>query len=334
MSEKKIHIIIITSGILFILFTLLISLHSGTKQIKQDIDNAFKEAVNKNYNNRLLYMSYARPESLRYDVMRYIITPATEGKVKKVIFKSRKGNSIITLKDSLDGETGKRLINEYIFSQIYPIKVDELDSLFQVFLAKHEITGKTGVVYYSTNPTRFSHCDSIVPASAYCTPRYTLDITGNIRVQAWVNYKFITIIRHIDNSVWWFAGFILLISGLFFYYYGKKNKSIEKEELLPSPKGIEIDLEKQELHINGKACTIQKLDLMLLDIFYKNAGTCVDREVIKQNFWPTDDNANEKIDAHIKAIRKILKEFPKYQLVTVRGKGYYLMINEVFSKDF
>lgn len=328
MSEKKIHIIIITSGILFILFTLLISLHSGTKQIKQDIDNAFKEAVNKNYNNRLLYLSYARPESLRYDVMRYIITPAAEGKVKKVIFKSRKGNTIITLKDSLDGETGKRLINEYIFSQIYPIKVNELDSLFQVFLAKQEITGRTGVVYYSANSPRFSHCDSIVPASAYCTPRYTLDITGNIKVQAWVDYKFITVIRYINNSVWWFAGFVLLLSALFFYYYNKKRKTVNKEGLSSSPEGIEIDLDKQEIHINGTACTIQKLDLTLLDIFYRNAGTCVDRKVIKQSFWPTDDNANEKIDAHIKAIRKILKEYPEYQLVTVRGKGYYLAIND------
>ena len=37
-------------------------------------------------------------------------------------------------------------------------------------------------------------------------------------------------------------------------------------------------------------------------------------------------NANEKIDAHIKSIRKILKEFQEYKLITVRGKGYYLRI--------
>ena len=42
--------------------------------------------------------------------------------------------------------------------------------------------------------------------------------------------------------------------------------------------------------------------------------------------WPTDDNANEKIDAHIKSIRKVLKEFQEYKLITVRGKGYYLRI--------
>ena len=59
---------------------------------------------------------------------------------------------------------------------------------------------------------------------------------------------------------------------------------------------------------------------------YEKAGTCVSREEIKKSFWPTDDNANEKIDAHIKSIRKVLKEFQEYKLITVRGKGYYLRI--------
>ena len=71
---------------------------------------------------------------------------------------------------------------------------------------------------------------------------------------------------------------------------------------------------------------IQKLDLTLLNMLYEKAGTCVSREEIKKSLWPTDDNANEKIDAHIKSIRKVLKEFQEYKLITVRGKGYYLRI--------
>ena len=88
--------------------------------------------------------------------------------------------------------------------------------------------------------------------------------------------------------------------------------------------GIDIDLDKQSLRIDGSPCTIQKLDLALLDILHRNMGQCVAREQIKQAFWPTDDNANEKIDTHIKTIRKVLRDFPRYRLVTVRGKGYYL----------
>lgn len=328
MDRKKTFIIIVASNIILILATLFISLHNGTKLVRHNIDNAFKEAIHKNYNNRLLYMSYARPESLRYDVMRYTITPAEKGKVKSYVFKSKKGKTIITLKDSLDKETGKRLVNEYIFSKVYPIKLDELDSLFQEALGKHGINGKTGIVYYSEKAPSYSYNDSIVPASAYCTPRYTLDITENIKVQAWIDYKFITTIKHIDPAVWWFIGLFMLSSALFIYYYKKRETALNKEGLSPSPKGIEIDLEKQELRINGISCNIQKLDLMLLDLFFQHAGKCVDREDIKQSFWPTDDNANEKIDAHMKAIRKILKDFPEYQLITVRGKGYYLVMGD------
>ena len=43
-------------------------------------------------------------------------------------------------------------------------------------------------------------------------------------------------------------------------------------------------------------------------------------------FFEGSFNANEKIDAHIKSIRKVLKEFQEYKLITVRGKGYYLRI--------
>ena len=60
-------------------------------------------------------------------------------------------------------------------------------------------------------------------------------------------------------------------------------------------------------------------------MLYEKAGTCVSREEIKRvsglrMIMPM------KIDAHIKSIRKVLKEFQEYKLITVRGKGYYLRI--------
>ena len=49
------------------------------------------------------------------------------------------------------------------------------------------------------------------------------------------------------------------------------------------------------------------------------------REEIKQRFWEKDENADEKIDTHIKMLRKILRDFPEHRIVTVRGRGYYLV---------
>lgn len=59
-------------------------------------------------------------------------------------------------------------------------------------------------------------------------------------------------------------------------------------------------------------------------MLYEKNGECLTREEIKETFWPTDENASEKIDTHISNIRRILKNFPQYQVVTIRGKGYYL----------
>ena len=68
---------------------------------------------------------------------------------------------------------------------------------------------------------------------------------------------------------------------------------------------------------------VQSLNL----IYCERQGKCLTREEIKQEFWPKDVNAGEKIDTHIKTIRKILKDFPRYQVVTVRGKGYYWKVD-------
>ena len=103
----------------------------------------------------------------------------------------------------------------------------------------------------------------------------------------------------------------------------RKTVKDESEELLLA-KSISIDLEKNELVIEGVSCAIPKLDLGILAMLHERKGDCVTREEIKQRFWPNEDNAGEKIDTHIKLIRKILKDYPQYQVVTVRGKGYYL----------
>ena len=100
------------------------------------------------------------------------------------------------------------------------------------------------------------------------------------------------------------------------------KEEVEEEVLVPE--GMSIDLEKNELVIEGVSCAIPKLDLGILAMLYERKGECVTREEIKQRFWPNEDNAGEKIDTHIKLIRKILKDYPQYQVVTVRGKGYYL----------
>lgn len=319
MKRTKIRIILLTAITFSILYTVYIAFHNSTERVKDKINSAFKSAITEDYNERLAYISYYHPEPTNWDIKMYAIAPSLHGKVKSYTIRTGQGKTIYTFKDSLNGQIAKRMLNQYILSQLKPIKTDELNAIFQKILSGYDITGKTGTIYYNKHHSQYSCQSSKISPTAYYTPRYTLDITQNIKAQAWVDYDFKTILKHIDSTIFWFIAQFMIIASILIFYKKEKNA---KE----APALMVIDMKKQALYIDEKACNIQKLDLTLLNMLYEKAGTCVSREEIKQSFWPTDDNANEKIDAHIKTIRKILKEFPEFKLVTVRGKGYYLTI--------
>lgn len=302
-----------------ILYTVYIAFHNSTERVKDKIDYAFKSAITEDYNERLAYISYYHPEPTNWDIKMYAIAPSLHRKVKSYTIRTKQGKTIYTFKDSLDEQIAKRMLNQYILSELKPIKTDELNAIFKRILSGYNITGKTGIIYYNENLSQCNSQDSNISPTAYYTPRYILDITQRIQAQAWVDYNFKTILKHTDSTIFWFIGQLIIIACILIFYKKEKNA---KE----TPALMVIDMKKQELHIGEKNCNIQKLDLTLLNMLHEKAGTCVSREEIKQSFWPTDDNANEKIDAHIKTIRKILKEFPEFKLVTVRGKGYYLTI--------
>lgn len=319
MKRAKTHIILFMAVTITVLYTVYIAFHNSAERVNTQIDHAFKSAITEDYNERLTYISYYHPEPTNWDIKMYTIAPSLHQKVKSYTIRTRQGKTIYTFKDSLDEQTAKRMLNQYILSQLKPIKPDELNATFRKILSDHGITGRTGTIYYNKSISQHSDQSSAIPRTAYNTPRYIVDITQNIKVQAWVNYDFKTILRHIDNTLFWLIGQLMIL--IFILIFLKKEK--DTQTLLTR---MNIDMEEQELYIGNKKCNIQKLDLTLLNMLYEKAGTCVSREEIKKSFWPTDDNANEKIDAHIKSIRKVLKEFQEYKLITVRGKGYYLRI--------
>lgn len=319
MKRAKTHIILFMAVTITVLYTVYIAFHNSAERVNTQIDHAFKSAITEDYNERLAYISYYHPEPTNWDIKMYTIAPSLHQKVKSYTIRTRQGKTIYTSKDSLDEQTAKRMLNQYILSQLKPIKPDELNATFRKILSDHGITGRTGTIYYNKSISQHSGQSSAIPRTAYNTPRYIVDITQNIKVQAWVNYDFKTILRHIDNTLFWLIGQLMIL--IFILIFLKKEK--DTQTLLTR---MNIDMEKQELYIGNKKCNIQKLDLTLLNMLYERAGICVSREEIKKSFWPTDDNANEKIDAHIKSIRKVLKEFQEYKLITVRGKGYYLRI--------
>lgn len=293
--------------------------HGSQKRIESAIDDAFKYAVEKDFQNRKLYLT--RNKAIRYGVRDYALSPSIDQKVKSYSLRTPKGVITYQFKDSISEETGKKLLTQHLLENIHPIHPDQLKKLFQERLREKDIEGKVGVLCLRDTVRQWSEGDSIVPPEAYSTPRQVIDITGKMKVQAWADYSAGTIFTHMDPVVYVFL--ILLIGVLMWIWPTKRTvKKAPQEEL--SLEGMSIDMERQELTIDGVVCTLPNLDLALLALLYERRGECITREEIKQAFWPLDENAGEKIDTHIKIIRKTLKDFPHYQIMNVRGKGYYM----------
>lgn len=309
-------------GLLLLLCVVATAFHGSQTRIEDAINQAFKEAIEQDYQNRKAYLTRNSSNRIRDNVKDYVLAPSVGRKLNSYSIRTRTGITTYQFRDSINEETAKQLLNQYLLDQSHPIHPAYLKAAFQKRLKKKDLTGKVGVLCIRPQGQQWSAADSIVPPHAYSTPRQVLDITGQIKAQAWVDYDWKMLFRYLDPVVYLL---IVLIIGVFMWVRASRRQPEEAEE--DGSSDIHIDMERQELTIDGVPCTIAKLDLTLLQMIYERNGECLTRDEIKQQFWPTDDNAGEKIDTHIKTIRKLLKDFPNYQVITVRGKGYYWQAN-------
>ena len=167
MKRAKTHIILFMAVTTTVLYTVYIAFHNSTERVNTQIDHAFKSAITEDYNERLSYISYYHPEPTNWDIKMYTIAPSLHQKVKSYTIRTRQGKTIYTFKDSLDEQTAKRMLNQYILSQLKPIKPDELNATFRKILSDHDITGRTGTIYYNKSISQHSDQSSAIPRTAH-----------------------------------------------------------------------------------------------------------------------------------------------------------------------
>ena len=262
MKRAKTHIILFMAVTITVLYTVYIAFHNSAERVNTQIDHAFKSAITEDYNERLSYISYYHPEPTNWDIKMYTIAPSLHQKVKSYTIRTRQGKTIYTFKDSLDEQTAKRMLNQYILSQLKPISPMSLNATFRKILSDHGITGRTGTIYYNKSISQHSDQSSAIPRTAYNTPRYIVDITQNIKVQAWVNYDFKNYLRHIDNTL--FLAHRTIDDSYFPCSFFLKRKRILQTLLAL----MNIDMEKQELYIETKSATFKKWNLTLLNMLF------------------------------------------------------------------
>ena len=309
-------------GVMLLLSVVLTAFHSSRKRIEAMVDDTFKQAIEQDYQNRKSYLTRNTFTNRLSDPARdYALSVSADRKIGSYSLRTRSGILTYQFKDSVNEEVAKRLLNQHLMDEICRLNPTQVKTILQQRLKDKDMEMPVGVLFLRESKPHWSEADSIVPKGAYSTSRQVLDIAGRLKVQAWADFDTVLLIRHLDPVVY---VLLILMIGMLMWIWPSRKKPMEEMEEEEVPQGIQIDHEKQELTIDGVSCSIAKLDLQILSMLCERKGECLTREELKQHFWPTDDNAGEKIDTHIKTIRKLLKDFPRYQVMTVRGKGYYL----------
>lgn len=85
--------------------------------------------------------------------------------------------------------------------------------------------------------------------------------------------------------------------------------------------GIELDVEKKRLRIDGQREDLTPIEFQLLYMLLKNPGRIFDRDRILDFIWRDVSVTERTVDVHVTRLRKKLGDYGKY-LVTRKGYGY------------
>jgi DNA-binding response OmpR family regulator len=110
--------------------------------------------------------------------------------------------------------------------------------------------------------------------------------------------------------------FILRVKALLRRAHVLDRKSLSYE-------GIELDLEKKQVKVNGKYKDLTKTEYLLLKYFLENPGKVLSKEELLQKFWQDEDEGSRVVDVYISRLRKKLGEKGKL-IKTVPRLGYKL----------
>jgi two-component system alkaline phosphatase synthesis response regulator PhoP len=109
----------------------------------------------------------------------------------------------------------------------------------------------------------------------------------------------------------------------------RRSDSLNEEIIEPSKikvEGIELNIEKKRLIVDGEREDLTPIEFQLLLILMKNPGRIFGREQILSNIWRDVNVTDRTVDVHITRLRKKLGSYGNY-LVTRKGYGYCFEID-------
>lgn len=187
--------------------------HSRT-QVHALINQSLQEAERLHYNDRL--NAFSRNPHIYVDpaLKAYLFAPVSSRKIKSYTLQTTEGKTTYLFKDSIPEEKARKLLNEYLLADIQPVRVEEVNRLFQEQLEKKHVSGTAGV-FYSDKSARTRTRAGILPtSSAYKTPVCSLDLTHSLQLQGWADYDWLTLLRHIHAGFYGLLCLLLAATGI------------------------------------------------------------------------------------------------------------------------
>lgn len=102
---------------------------------------------------------------------------------------------------------------------------------------------------------------------------------------------------------------------------GDNRSILENAETTLKIAGIELNLEKKRLIIDGQREDLTPIEFQLLFMLLKNPGRIFDRDQILDYIWRDVSVTERTVDVHVTRLRKKLGDYGKF-LVTRKGYGY------------
>ena len=103
-----------------------------------------------------------------------------------------------------------------------------------------------------------------------------------------------------------------------------RRSSKNKENIL-SVSNIELNLDKEQVYVDGKEVTLTKKEYMILEYLLRNKGQLLSRNQLLEHAWDRNvDIFTNVADTHIKNLRKKLGKSGRV-IKTVYGSGYRIL---------
>ena len=134
-------------GCLLLMAVVVTAFHSSRKRIEATVDDAFKQAIEQDYQNRKSYLTRnVWTNRLSNDVKDYALSVSADRKIGSYSLRTRSGITTYQFKDSVNEEVAKRLLNQYLLDGICRLNPSQLKTIFQQRLRAKEMDMPVGVL--------------------------------------------------------------------------------------------------------------------------------------------------------------------------------------------